>query len=81
MMASKHSCKVSPTDSTDSLWKATKKIKQVKKPSPPQGTGARSNDEKAHAFAEHLANVFKPHPSEKEPEEEEALIQQLYTIC
>jgi hypothetical protein len=36
---------------------------------------ARSNVEKAHAFAEHLANFFQPHPSENEPEEEEAFIQ------
>jgi hypothetical protein len=54
---------LTPTESTDySLWKATKKIKQVKKSSPPlrtsQGTWARSNVEKAHAFAEHLAKVF-----------------------
>jgi hypothetical protein len=34
----------------------------VKKPSPPlralQGTWERNNIEKAHAFTEHLANVF-----------------------
>jgi hypothetical protein len=63
------------------LWKAIKKIKQVKKPSPPlrtsQGTWARSNVEKAHAFAEHLANTFQPHPSEIQHEEEEALMQLL----
>jgi hypothetical protein len=62
-----------------SLWKVTKKIKQVKKPSPPfrtsQGTWARSNVEKVHAFGEHLANVFQTHPSYNEPEEEEALMQ------
>jgi hypothetical protein len=44
------------------MWKATKRIKQVKKPSPPlrrsQGTWARSNVDKAHASSEHLANVF-----------------------
>jgi hypothetical protein len=71
-----------PTESTDySLWKATKKIKHVKKPSPPlrttQAPWARSNIEKAHAFAEHFANVFQLHPSENEPEEEEALIKLL----
>jgi hypothetical protein len=64
------------------LWKATKKIKQVNKPSPPlrtsQGTGARSTVEKAHTFAEHLAKFFQPHPSENEPEEE-ALTQLLET--
>jgi hypothetical protein len=44
--------------------KGAKKLKQVKK---------------AHAFPEHSANVFQPHPSENEPEEEEALIQLLET--
>jgi hypothetical protein len=60
------------------LWKATKKIKQVKRPSPSlrtsQGTWARSNVKKAHAFVEHLAKGFQLHSSENEPEEEEALI-------
>jgi hypothetical protein len=50
----------------------------VKKPFPPirisQGTWARNNVEKAQAFAEHLAKVLQPHPSENEPEDEEALI-------
>jgi hypothetical protein len=39
-----------------------KKIKQVTKSSPPirttQGAWARSNAEKAHSFAKHLAQVF-----------------------
>jgi hypothetical protein len=51
------------------------------KPPPPlrtsQGTWNRSNAEKPHAFAKHIADVFQPHPSENEPEEEEALIQLL----
>jgi endonuclease/exonuclease/phosphatase family metal-dependent hydrolase len=59
---------LTPTESSDYfLWKATKKIKQVKKPSPPlrtsQGTWARSNIANAHAFAEHLANFFNCIPS------------------
>jgi hypothetical protein len=66
-----------------SLWKVTKKIKQVKKPSPPlrtsQGNWARSNVKKASSFTEHLANVIKLHPSENQPEEEEALMQLLET--
>jgi hypothetical protein len=45
-----------------SLRKRTKKIKQVKKSSPPlrtsQGTWARCNVEEAQTFAEHVANVF-----------------------
>jgi potassium voltage-gated channel Eag-related subfamily H protein 8 len=65
------------------IRKATKKIKQVKKPFPPlrtpQGTWARSNVEKTHAFAEHLAKVFQPHPSENEPKEQ-ALIQLFETL-
>jgi hypothetical protein len=44
-----------------------------------QGTWARSNVEKAHAFTQHLANVFQLQPSENEPKEEEALIHLLET--
>jgi hypothetical protein len=70
---------LTPTESTDySLWKATKKMKEAKKPFAPlrtsQGTWARSKVEKAHASAEHLAGVSQPQPSEYEPKEEEALI-------
>jgi hypothetical protein len=59
------------TESTDySLWKATKKIKHIKKPSPAlrtsQGTWARSNVEKAL-------------PSENQSKEEEPLMQLLET--
>jgi hypothetical protein len=66
---------LTPTEYTDhSLWKTTKKIKQVKKSSPPlrtsQGIWARSNVEKAHALTEHLAKIFQPHPSGNELEEE-----------
>jgi hypothetical protein len=50
---------LTPIECTDySLWKVTKKIKPVKKAFPPfrmsQGTLARSNANKAHAFTEHL---------------------------
>jgi hypothetical protein len=42
--------------------------KQVKRLSPQlrpsQRNWARSNVGKTHAFEEHLANVFQPHPSE-----------------
>jgi carboxylesterase type B len=72
------------TEFTDcAMWKATKKLKQVKKPSPPLWTSrctwARSKAEKSHAFADHSAEVSQPHPSEYEPEEEEALTQLLET--
>jgi hypothetical protein len=62
---------LTPTDSTDySLWKVTKKIKQITKSSPPQGTWARNNAKKAQAFATHLKQVFEPHPLENTTEEE-----------
>jgi hypothetical protein len=38
-----------------------------------QGTWARSDAEKAHAFAKHLAQAFHPHLTENEPEEEKLL--------
>jgi hypothetical protein len=37
----------------------------------------RRSVERTHVFAEHLADVFQPHPSENEPEEEETLTQLL----
>jgi hypothetical protein len=57
------------------------KLKQVKKPSPSfrtsQKNWARSSVDKAHTFTKHLADDLQPHPSEKEPEEEEALFELL----
>jgi hypothetical protein len=38
---------------------------------------ARNPDEKAHAFANHLTQVFQPHPSEHAPDETEEFIQML----
>jgi hypothetical protein len=75
---------LTPTESTDySLWQATKKLKQVKKPSPPlrtsHGPWTRNNIEKTHAFAEQLAQIFQPYRSENESKEEAALIQFLET--
>lgn len=52
------------------LWKATKKIKRVVVNAPPvkkeDGTWARSSQEKADTHADHLENVFKPHPNESD---------------
>jgi hypothetical protein len=42
-----------------------------------QGTWARRNVEKAHAYTEHVAKVFQLFPSENEPKEEDTLIQLL----
>jgi hypothetical protein len=65
-----------PTVSTGySLWKATKNLKRITQPSPTLGTWANSNIDKAHAFTNHLANVFQPHPSVNHPEEDETLAQ------
>jgi hypothetical protein len=60
---------LAPMASTDySLWKTTKKLKPVTQTSSPiltpQNTWARSNAEKAQAFANRLATVFQPHPSD-----------------
>jgi hypothetical protein len=67
MIEFKHSCNVLHQQNPLPV-EGDQENKQVKKPSPPlrtsQGTWARSIVEKAHAFAEHLAKVFKPHPSE-----------------
>jgi hypothetical protein len=41
--------------------------------------GRAANVEKAHAFAKHLGKVFQPHPSDNQPQEEEALTQLLET--
>lgn len=63
-----------------SLWKATKQIKRPNMHIPPvknlDGSWARSNEQKAHRFAEHLENTFEPHEGEEltghqEPEQEE----------
>jgi hypothetical protein len=66
------------------LVEGDQKIKQVKNPSPPlrtsQGTWAKRNIGKTHAFAERLAKDFQLHPSENEPEEENALTQVLETL-
>lgn len=58
-----------------SLWKATKKLKQLQKSIPPirknDDTWARDNNEKAYAFADHLAKVFEPFPSQLTAKEEQ----------
>jgi hypothetical protein len=58
-------------------------MKQIIKSSPlrtPQGTWARNNAEKAHAFAKHLEQGFQPHLLENTPEEED-IIQLVETPC
>jgi hypothetical protein len=52
----------------------TKKIKRGQEIFSTTKDVTRNLDEKhvkkAHTFAEHLATVFQPHPSENEPKEE-----------
>jgi hypothetical protein len=52
-------------DTEYSLWKAMKRIKRPKMQNPPlrqaDGTWARSNQEKANLFANHLENTFQPY--------------------
>jgi hypothetical protein len=73
---------LSPSASTDySLWKAAKKAKQTTNSSYPlrttRGTWARTNTEKARKFADHLATVFQPHPTQNPLGEEKVLNLQL----
>jgi hypothetical protein len=77
---------LTPTASSDySLWKTTKKLKQIMKSSPPlrtpHGTWARRATEKAHAFSQHLASVFHPYPSSSTPVAEETILKLLQTPC
>lgn len=59
---------LSPCEASDySLWKATRKFKNPTPHAPPvkmsNGQWARSNEDKANAFAIHLQNVFRPFAS------------------
>lgn len=65
---------LSPLEANDySLWKATKYLKQPhqhKAPiRTPNNTWAKSDSEKARTFAEHLANVFTPFPTDEDETE------------
>lgn len=67
--------KLTATQATNySLWKATKKLNQPKAHVPPikmeNGNWARSDNEKASTFANHLVKVFQPFSSELSEEEE-----------
>lgn len=70
---------LTPTKATDySLWKATAKLKGAPQANIPpvrkkDRSWARTDREKAIVFAEHLAEVFQPFPSENCPLEERAV--------
>lgn len=70
--------KLTPTADTNySLWKVSKKLKQPKSQTPPiktqLGKWARSDTEKATAFAEHLLTVFQPHSCSEPAHNEDVL--------
>jgi len=74
---------MTPTKDTDySLWKATRKIKQPQYQIPPirinHNPWARTDKQKAMAFAQHLASVFQPFPSQLTATEEETITNELY---
>lgn len=68
-------------DTEYSLWKATRNLEQRKEQIPPirqpNGTWARTDSEKAHAFAQHLEKVFQPNPSQLSQTEEENINEEL----
>ena len=69
---------LTPIEVTDySLWKATRKMKRSQQHIPPirinHNTWARTDKQKATAFAEHLASVFQPFPSQLSVTEEETI--------
>jgi len=71
-----------PTEATDySLRKATRKIKQPQHQIPPirtnHNTWARTDKQKATAFATHLASVIQPFPSQLSALEEETVTNEL----
>ena len=73
---------LTPTKDTDcSLWKATRKTKQPQYQIPPIGinhnTWARTDKQKAMAFAQHLASVFQPFPFQLSATEEETITNEL----
>jgi hypothetical protein len=69
------------TNTDKSLWTATKKILQYKTtPSPlllTDGHWAKSNEEKAEAFASHLSHIFTPHPDISDPAHSSVIIENL----
>jgi len=74
--------KLTPTEATDySLWKATRKIKQPQHQIPPirikRNKWARTDKQKATAYAKHLASVFQPFPSQLSAMEEETITNEL----
>lgn len=71
---------LTPTEATEySLWKATAKLNKAKTNIPPiknsDSSWARTDKEKAAAFAKHLENVFRPFPAMISQEEDNKIIE------
>lgn len=78
-----HLQNLSPSKASDySLWKATKKLKRPTAHQPPirQGNGpwARSSDEKANLFKEHLKGVFTAYPNDQNVADFPEVLQEKY---
>lgn len=78
----KHLISLDSSSTTEnSLWRATAKLKRPKIPNPPIRTAnddwARSDSEKAEAFAKHLSKVFTPNPKEVSEEQEQFIMDTL----
>jgi hypothetical protein len=75
---------LTPTEVTDySLWKATRKMKRPQHHIPTirinHNMWSRTDKQKATAFAEHIALVFQPFPSQLSVTEEETINNDLNT--
>jgi exonuclease III len=73
---------LTPTDETNySLWKATRKLKRPQHHVPPirkpNNTWARTEEQKAETFAEHLETVFSPHKQQLPTINDDTILQQL----
>jgi hypothetical protein len=61
------------------MTKKLNRLKQIHRLGHDEELGQEPTSKKAHAFTEHLAEVFHPHPSENESKGKETLIQLLET--
>jgi len=76
---------LTPTEVADYLlWKATRKMKRPQHHIPPvrinHNTWARTDKQKAMAFAEHFASVFQPFPFQLSVTEEETVYNDLNAL-
>lgn len=76
---------MSPTGRNNhSLWRATKIMDKPQQSFPPirsQSSWARTDTEKAEAFALHLANVFKPNDSQSDESDIDEILNRDFQMC